>query len=94
MPKIIALLTNITLIVMGSLTITVLASVKVITNHFLKKSGYYPKKARQTYQQVKTDLNQAATDLNEIRMQLEDIAPYLQNMEFLKYAREEGHEAE
>ena len=94
MQTIIALLANVTLIVMGSLTITVLASVKVLTDHFLKKSGYHPKKARQTYQQVQTDLNQAATDLNEIQLQLEDIAPYLHNMEFLKYAREEGHEAE
>ena len=93
MQTIITLLANITLIVMGSLTITVLVTVKVVTDHFLKKSGYHPKKARQTYQQVKTDLNQAATDLNEIRMQLEDIAPYLQNMEFLKYAHKEGHEA-
>ena len=94
MQTIITLLANITLIVMGSLTITVLVTVKVVTDHFLKKSGYHPKKARQTYQQVKTDLNQAATDLNEIRMQLEDIAPYLHNMEFLKYAHKKGQKAE
>ncbi len=94
MSKLVAFIANLTVIVMGSLTITVLVTVKAITDHFLKKSGYHPKKARQTYQQIQTDLNQAAADISDIRLQLEDITPYLHNMEFLKYAREEGHETE
>ena len=54
----------------------------------LKKLGYYPRKSTQGYLQVESDLKQISEDLAEIRLQLDDVAPYLRDMEFLKYARQ------
>ncbi len=77
---------TVTLIVMGTITVTVLVASKLITAHLLKKKGYRPDKAASTYQQIQTDLDQAAADLTDIRLQLDDVAPALLDMEFLKYA--------
>ena len=71
---------------MATLTVTVLLASKLITAHLLKKEGYHPSKTASTYQQIQTDLDQAAADLTDIRFQLDDVAPYLNDMEFLKYA--------
>ena len=54
----------------------------------LKKSGYYPRKSTQGYLQVESDLKQISEDLAEIRLQLDSVAPYLREMEFLRYARQ------
>jgi len=86
--KFITVVTAIVAIVVGGTTVTVLACVWIGTSYSLKKSGYHPRNAQQTYHRVESDLNQIAEDLTEIRLQLDDVAPYLRDMEFLKYARQ------
>lgn len=86
--KFITVVTAIVAIVVGGTTVTVLACVWLGTSYYLKKSGYHPGKSQQTYHQVESDLNQVAEDLTEIRLQLDDVAPYLRDMEFLRYARQ------
>lgn len=54
----------------------------------LKKSDHQSRKSNQGYRQVESDLKQISEDLAEIRLQLDDVAPYLRDMEFLKYARQ------
>ncbi len=80
----------ITLIAMGSLTFTILGAVRLITKNSLKKIGYHPDISQQTLQQLQTDLNQIASDLAEIQFELHEIEPSIQQMEFLKYANENG----
>ena len=75
-------------VVIGTTTLTILACVWVSTSYYLKKSGYEPKAAQQTYHQVDSDLNQIVRDLQEIRLQLDNVTPYLRDMEFLRYARQ------
>lgn len=86
--KYIAVITTVTAIIISGITIITLASVWMGTSYCLQKSGYYPRNTKQTYQQVELGLNQIAGDLAEMRSQLDDIAPYLRDMEFLRYARE------
>ena len=86
MPTFGSFIVTVMLIVMATLTVTVLLASKLITAHLLKKAGYHPSKTASTYQQIQTDLDQAAADLTDIRFQLDDVAPYLNDMEFLKYA--------
>lgn len=80
--------TAIIAVVMGTTTVTILACVWVSTAYYLKKSGYAPKTAQETYRQVDSNLKQMVEDLQEIRSELEEAEPHLQNMEFLKYARQ------
>ena len=86
--KFTAAVTAIIAVVAGTTTITILACVWVATSYYLKKSGYDPKTAQETYNQVDSDLKQMVGDLQEIRSQLEMAESHLQNMEFLKYARQ------
>ena len=86
--KFTAAVTAIVAIIMGTTTVTILACVWVSTAYYLKKSGYAPKTAQQTYRQVDSDLKQMVGDLQEIHSQLEEAEPHLRNMEFLKYTRQ------
>lgn len=80
--------TAIIAIIIGTTTVTVLACVWLGTSYYLKKSGYAKDTAQQAYRQVDSDLKQIVGDLQEIRLQLDNVAPYLREMEFLKYARQ------
>ena len=80
--------TAIIAIIIGTTTVTVLACVWLGTSYYLKKSGYAEDTAQQVYRQVDSDLKQIVGDLQEIRLQLDNVAPYLREMEFLKYARQ------
>lgn len=75
-------------IVAATTTIAVIACVWLGTSYYLKASGYRPDKAQQTYQQVDSDLKQLVGDLQEIRFELEEAEPYLRDVEFLRYARQ------
>ena len=86
--KYMAVIATVTAIIISGITVITLASVWMGTSYCLQKSGYHPGKAKQAYQQVESDLNQIAGDLAEIRLQLDDVAPYLRDMEFLRYARQ------
>ena len=86
--KFTAAVTAIVAVVMGTTTVTILACVWVSTSYYLKKSGYSPKTAQETYRQVDSDLKQMVGNLQEIHSQLEEAEPHLRNMEFLKYARQ------
>lgn len=76
-----------TLIVMGSITFTVLAIVRIGTSRALKKHGYHPNNSQINYQKIEEDLHQINEDLGDIRFQLYEIEPHLKDMEFLKYAK-------
>ena len=41
-----------------------------------------------TYRRVDSDLKQIVGDLQEMRFELEEVEPYLRNVEFLRYARQ------
>ena len=86
--KYIAVIATVTAIIISGITVITLASVWMGTSYCLQKSGYSPRNAKQAYQQVETGLNQITEDLAEIRLQLDDVAPYLHDMEFLRYARQ------
>ena len=86
--KFTAAVTAIIAVIMGTTTVTILACVWVSTAYYLKKSGYEPKAAQQTYRQVDSDLEQIVEDLQYLHSQLEEAEPHLRNMEFLKYARQ------
>lgn len=86
--KYIAVIATVTAIVISGITVITLASVWMGTSYCLQKSDYRPRNAKQAYQQVETGLNQITGDLAEIRLQLDDVAPYLRDMEFLRYARQ------
>lgn len=83
-----AIIVTVIAIVIGTTTVTIIACVWLGTSYYLKKSGYAEDAAQQTYRQVDSDLNQIVRDLQEIRLQLDNVAPYLRDMEFLKYARQ------
>lgn len=80
-------------IVMGATAITVLACVWLGTSYYLRTSGYDPNGAEQAYRRVDSDLNQIVGDLQELRFELEEVEPYLRDVEFLRYARQ-NHKAE
>ena len=80
--------TVIVAIVAGTTTITTLACVWLGTLYYLRMSGYKSNKAETTYQQVDSDLQQMVGDLREIRFELEETEPYLRDVEFLRYARQ------
>ena len=86
--KYITVIATVTAIIISGITVITLASVWMGTSYSLQKSGYHSGNAKQAYHQVESDLNQIAGDLAEIRLQLDDIAPYLRDMEFLRYARQ------
>lgn len=83
-----AIIVSVVAIVIGTTTVTIIAYVWLGTSYYLKKLGYAEDTAQQTYHQVDSDLNQIVRDLQEIRLQLDDVAPYLRDMEFLRYARQ------
>lgn len=86
--KFTAAIVAIVAIVMGTTTITVLACVWLGTSYYLRTSGYDPNGAEQTYRRVDSDLKQMIGDLQEMRFELEEAEPYLRNVEFLRYARQ------
>ncbi|MCE2412485.1 hypothetical protein J4G07_00635 [Candidatus Poribacteria bacterium] len=86
--KLTAALTAIVAIVIGTTTITILACVWLGTSYYLRTSGYNPKRAEQTYRRVDSDLNQIVGDLQEMRFELGEAEPYLRDVEFLRYARQ------
>ena len=86
--KFTAALVAIVAIVMGTTTITVLACVWLGTSYYLRTSGYDPNSAEQTYRRVDSGLKQIAGDLQELRFELEEVEPYLRDVEFLRYARQ------
>ena len=75
-------------IVMGTTTITILACVWLGTSYYLRTSGYDPNSTEQTYHRVDSDLNQIVGNLQEMRFELEEVEPYLRDVEFLRYARQ------
>ena len=75
-------------IAISGATVITLASVWMGISYRLQKLGYRPRNTKQTYHQVESSLHRIAEDLTEIRLQLDDMAPYLRDMEFLKYARQ------
>ncbi len=83
------IITAVAAIILGSITVTVLAIVWLATSRSLNRTGKYRYTGQVTYQQIQSDLSQISEDLNGIRWQLQDIAPRLHDMEFLKYARRE-----
>ena len=85
--KYMAVIATVTAIIISGITVITLASVWMGTSYCLQKSGYRPRNSKQAYHQVESGLNQIAGDLTEIRLQLNDVAPYLRDMEFLRYAR-------
>ena len=86
--KFTAAVVAIVVIVMGTATITTLACVWLGTSYYLRTSGYDPNSAEQTYRQVDSDLDQIVGGLQEIRFELEEVEPYLRDVEFLRYARQ------
>ena len=80
--------TAIMVIIAGTTTITILACVWLGTSYYLRASGYKPDKAEEVYRQVDSDLKQMVEDLREIRLELEEAEPYLREVEFLRYARQ------
>ena len=86
--KFTAAIVAIVVIVVGTTTITILACVWLGTSYYLRTSGYDPNSAEQTYRRVDSDLNQIVGNLQEMRFELEEVEPYLRDVEFLKYARQ------
>ena len=80
-----------TLIIMGSITFTILGVVYLSTKNALKKRGFHPNISQQTYQQLQTDLSKVTDDLSDIQYELDEIRPDIQQLEFLKYANENGN---
>lgn len=80
-----------TLIIMGSITFTILGVVYLSTKNALRKHGFHPNISQQTYQQLQTDLSKVTDDLSDIQYQLDAIRPDIQQLEFLKYANENGN---
>lgn len=81
-----------TLIIMGSVTFTILCVVHLFIKNALRKHGYHPNSPQQTYQQLQTDLKKVADGLSDIQYELDEIRPEIQQLEFLKYAKENGDE--
>ena len=86
--KFTAAFTAIVAIIAGTTTITTLVCVWQGTSYSLKASGYKPNRGEQAYRQVDAGLKQIVGDLQEIRSQLEETELHLQNLEYLKYARQ------
>ena len=81
------------LVIAGTTTITTLVCVWQGTSYSLKASGYKPNKGEQAYRQVDAGLKQIVGDLQEIHSQLEEAELHLQDLEYLKYARQNRNEA-
>ena len=90
--KFTAAFTAIVAIIAGTTTITTLVCVWQGTAYSLKASGYKPNRGEQAYRQVDAGLKQIVGDLQEIRSQLEGTELHLQNLEYLKYARQNHNE--
>ena len=86
--KYIAVITTVAAIIISGITVIALISTWLGTSYCLQKTGYHPRNAKQAYHQIESDLNQIAGDLTEMRLQLDGVAPYLRDMEFLRYARQ------
>lgn len=86
--KFTAAFTAIVAIIAGTTTLSILVSVWLGTSYHLRRSGYNPNSAEETYRQVDSDLNQIVGDLQEIRSGLEAAESYLRDVEFLRYARQ------
>ena len=68
-----ALAVSIVAIVMGTITVVTLVSVWLGTSYSLKKRGYHPNQAKETYNQLQSDLRSLSTDLKEIRGHIADL---------------------
>ena len=86
--KFTAAVTAIVAIVAGTTTITILACVWLGTSYYLKASGYKTDKAQDIYHQVNSDLKSLIEGVRETRLELEAVEPYLRDVEFLRYARQ------
>ena len=87
MPNFVFLFVILTLIIMGTTTITILVIVRICTTRALKKHGYHPNNSQIKYKKIEEDLYKITVDLGELRFQLYEIEPHLKDMEFLKYAK-------
>ncbi len=85
----VAVITAVVAIVAGGTMLIVLVSVWLCTSYFLRKSGYEPGGARNAYRQVESDLDGVIADLQEVRFELDEVAPLLQDLEFIRYARQD-----
>ena len=68
-----ALAVLIVAVVMGTVTVVTLTSIWLGTSYSLKKHGYHPNQARETYNQLQSDLQTLSTDLDEIRGHIADL---------------------
>ena len=80
-----------TLIFMGSITFTILGIVHLFIKNALRKHGYHPNSPQQTYQQLQTELKKVADSLADIQYELDEIRPDILQLEYLKYANEDGN---
>ena len=60
-------------IVMGAITFVTLVSIWLGTSYSLKKRGYNPNQAKETYHQLESDLQRISADLDEIRTHIADL---------------------
>lgn len=60
-------------IVMGTITVVTLISVRLSTSYSLKKRGYHPNQAKETYNQLQSDLRRLSADLEEVREHIADL---------------------
>ena len=85
--KHIAVVTTIVAIIVGGISVIALVSTWLGTSYSLHKSGYHPRRAKQAYSQLQSDLEGIRTDLTDLRLQLDELTPSLRDIEYLKYAR-------
>ena len=64
---------SIVAIVMCTVTFTVLVSIWLGTSYSLRKSGYHSNQAKETYDQLRSDLGRISQDLEGIREHIADL---------------------
>ena len=60
-------------VVMGSIMLITLVSVWLGTSYSLRKRGYQPNQAQETYSRLTSDLRKISADLDEIRGHIADL---------------------
>ena len=79
-------------IVMGTVTVVTLISVWLGTSYALKKHGYYPNRAKETYNQLQSDLRRLFADLEVIRGHIADLIIINHNQSTkTPYSQQEGN---
>ena len=87
-----ALAVSIVAIATGTVTVVILVSVWLGTSHSLKKHGYYPNQAKETYNQLQSDLRRLSADLEEIREHIADLIIIHHNRSTkTPYSQQEGN---